>query len=177
MADTLTILTADDPPVSLTPSRIVLAANSKVFADMLSLPSSGTNDQPITMAEKKADFEPFLRALAGEEVSLQPVQWETFARLGDKYDAFVVKHVVEKRICADMCAIHRVAVSHLIAAMVTEFDPADAELSTEGRWAALAREETCVNRACRNMCTTIDAIWRANPPRFADVRCIPRSPS
>ncbi|BGP47103.1 hypothetical protein JCM10450v2_002955 [Rhodotorula kratochvilovae] len=118
MADTLTILTADDPPVSLTPSRIVLAANSKVFADMLSLPSSGTNDQPITMAEKKADFEPFLRALAGEEVSLQPVQWETFARLGDKYDAFVVKHVVEKRIweleAKDEEHLHRFALATLV---------------------------------------------------------------
>ncbi|BGP47104.1 hypothetical protein JCM10450v2_002956 [Rhodotorula kratochvilovae] len=98
MSDTLSILTADDPPVPLAAPRLVLAANSKVFAHMLSLPATGTNDQPITVAGTKADFEPFLRALEGEEVNLSSLQWETFAQLGDKYDAFVVKHMVEKRI-------------------------------------------------------------------------------
>ena len=35
---TLTLVTSDDPPVRLEASRLVLAAGSKVFADMFELP-------------------------------------------------------------------------------------------------------------------------------------------
>ncbi|GAA6052286.1 hypothetical protein JCM3770_007420 [Rhodotorula araucariae] len=98
MVDTLTILTTDDPPVSLIASRILLATTSKGFADMLSVPRATNDNEPITVAEKKVLFEPFLRVLECGEVELDRVEWEALARVGDKYDSWAVKQAVEKRV-------------------------------------------------------------------------------
>ncbi|BGP38912.1 hypothetical protein JCM10449v2_002850 [Rhodotorula kratochvilovae] len=97
MDTTITIRTADDPPVELSASRAVLAAGSKVFADMLSLPQgdsdSDLNDS-IDIYETKKEFAPFLRllSLAHDEggnplKALKIMEWPVAARLADKYDA------------------------------------------------------------------------------------------
>ncbi|GAA6049999.1 hypothetical protein JCM3770_001906 [Rhodotorula araucariae] len=96
MDDLITICIADDPPVKLTASRAILVANSKVFADMLSMPqgaSVGASKDTVTVAEKADEIKPFLRLLniAHEEgdplEELEPDVWPTMATLGDKYDA------------------------------------------------------------------------------------------
>jgi len=97
MSDTLTLLTADDPPVSLTASRTALAANSKVFADMLSVPVGDKASEPVVVAETQEQIEPFLRLLEGQAPALSSAQWEVLARLGDKYDSFVVQQAVDAR--------------------------------------------------------------------------------
>ncbi|GAA5974390.1 hypothetical protein JCM11641_005254 [Rhodosporidiobolus odoratus] len=66
MNDTITILTADNPPVSLTASRVHLIANSEVFADMLSLPSSTSQDNSVTVTEGGNETRACLEVLAGE---------------------------------------------------------------------------------------------------------------
>ncbi|GJN89836.1 hypothetical protein Rhopal_002825-T1 [Rhodotorula paludigena] len=104
MSETLMIVTSDDPPVSLTAPRAILVANSKVFADLLSLPVSSSTDAAgsvdadtgsVTISETQKEIEPFLATLKGEKVSLGEVEWEDLARLSDKYDSFVVKRTVE----------------------------------------------------------------------------------
>ncbi|KPV77373.1 uncharacterized protein RHOBADRAFT_41366 [Rhodotorula graminis WP1] len=97
MSDSLTLLTSDDPPVSLTASRTALAANSKVFADMLSVPAGGKASEPVVVAEAQEALEPFLRLLEGQAPKLSSPQWEVLARLGDKYDSFVVQQAVDAR--------------------------------------------------------------------------------
>ena len=102
MTSTLTILTSDEPRALLTASRTVLSVGSKVFADMLSLPppaSGGSvtgaltlSDNSVTTAEKKDVVEPFLKVLEGKDVGeLDDETWEELARVGDKYDSFVVR--------------------------------------------------------------------------------------
>ncbi|GAA5821941.1 hypothetical protein JCM11251_004789 [Rhodosporidiobolus azoricus] len=66
MSSTLTLLTSDTPPVSIQASRIALQANSKVFADMLSLPSSTDEDSSVTVAETEKELKPFLEVIQGE---------------------------------------------------------------------------------------------------------------
>ncbi|BGP12167.1 hypothetical protein JCM10213_004733 [Rhodosporidiobolus nylandii] len=103
MADCITIRTADDPPVSLVASRVHLVANSKVFADMVSVASS-PNQDAVNVAETEKEIQPFLAILAGEGrgkggmlQKLDEEGWETLARLGDKYDSPIVLQAVEIR--------------------------------------------------------------------------------
>ena len=99
MDDTVTIRTSDDPPVRLEASRAVLAANSKVFADMLSVPQSTTTAKhgAIDVAEHKIEIMPFLRLLnlaheQGEALQeLEDKDWPVVAKLADKYDSAVAK--------------------------------------------------------------------------------------
>ncbi|GAA5901848.1 hypothetical protein JCM6882_008688 [Rhodosporidiobolus microsporus] len=96
MSEQVTLLTANDPPVTLTASRPTLTVNSRVFAELLSLPSSAEQD-PLTVAaaETAEEFGPFLKVLEGaEKLEFTQSEWETLARLGDKYDSFVVRHCV-----------------------------------------------------------------------------------
>ncbi|GAA5841140.1 hypothetical protein JCM9279_000556 [Rhodotorula babjevae] len=97
MSDSLTLLTSDDPPVSLTASRTALAAHSKVFADMLSVPAGDKASEPVVVAETQEQIEPFLRLLEGQAPALSSPQWEVLARIGDKYDSFVVQQAVVAR--------------------------------------------------------------------------------
>ncbi|GAA5889876.1 hypothetical protein JCM8208_001155 [Rhodotorula glutinis] len=87
MSDSLTLLTSDDPPVSLTVSPTALAANSTVFADMLAVPVGDKASEPVVVAETQAQIEPFLRLLEGQAPTLTSPQWEVLARLGDKYNS------------------------------------------------------------------------------------------
>ncbi|BGP38880.1 hypothetical protein JCM10449v2_002818 [Rhodotorula kratochvilovae] len=76
MDSTITIRTADDPPVELIVPRAILIAGSKVFADMLSLPQGSTGGA----GEDSFDD--------GDPVEeLQVEDWPIVARLADKYDA------------------------------------------------------------------------------------------
>ncbi|BGP12151.1 hypothetical protein JCM10213_004716 [Rhodosporidiobolus nylandii] len=104
MSDTITLVTADKPPVSLVASRVHLVANSKVFADMVALPSSSSQDSAVNVAESEKEIKPFLAVLAGEGgkkggelEKLDEIGWETLARLGDKYDSPAVLSRVETR--------------------------------------------------------------------------------
>ncbi|GAA5848733.1 hypothetical protein JCM9279_002927 [Rhodotorula babjevae] len=93
MHDTITICTSDDPPVRLEASRTILAANSKVFADMLSVPTKPGSSSSIDLAEKEVEIKPFLRILnmshdEGDPLNeLEPEDWPVVAKLADKYDS------------------------------------------------------------------------------------------
>ncbi|GAA5821998.1 hypothetical protein JCM11251_004818 [Rhodosporidiobolus azoricus] len=105
MSTTITLLTSDTPPVSIQASRIALQANSKVFADMLSLPSSPNEDNSVTLSETESELKPFLEVIQGEGgkkggelEKLDEEGWETLARLGDKFESPMVVHVICGRI-------------------------------------------------------------------------------
>ncbi|GAA5945196.1 hypothetical protein JCM3775_003693 [Rhodotorula graminis] len=104
MDDTVTIRTADDPPVELKPSRVVLMAGSRVFADMFSLPRVPAKRKgapavadAFDVAEKRDELELFLKLLNIAHEKEDPVaemlslDWPVVARLADKYDAAGVK--------------------------------------------------------------------------------------
>mgnify|MGYP000061778969 CR=1 FL=1 len=100
MDGTITIRTSDDPPVELKASRLALAANSRVFADMPSLPAvKDGSDSSIDVAETEAELSPFLHLLdishdEGDPVKELAVEdWPVAARLADKYDAAGVKAI------------------------------------------------------------------------------------
>ncbi|GAA5821136.1 hypothetical protein JCM11251_001980 [Rhodosporidiobolus azoricus] len=98
--DKVGILTCDLVP--LTTTRSALVAGSKVFADLLDLPTSISaekKDEPLALAETEKEIKPFLRVIEGEEnVKLDESEWETLARLSDKYDSAVARWAVGKRI-------------------------------------------------------------------------------
>ncbi|GAA5848731.1 hypothetical protein JCM9279_002926 [Rhodotorula babjevae] len=85
MDDTVTIRTADDPPVELKASRVVLMAGSKVFADI------------FDVAETEDELEPFLKLLNIAHEDEDPLaqmcsaDWPVVARLAEKYDSAGVK--------------------------------------------------------------------------------------
>ncbi|GAA6050011.1 hypothetical protein JCM3770_001912 [Rhodotorula araucariae] len=96
MDDLITICTADDPPVKLTASRAVLVANSKVFADMLSMPrcaSAGASKDTFDVAENADEIKPFIRLLnltheEGDPLKeLTAEEWFSVVQLSDKYDS------------------------------------------------------------------------------------------
>lgn len=99
MDDTVTLRTSDNPPVEIKASRAVLAVNSKVFADMLSVPQSTTTAKhgAIDVAEHKIEIMPFLRLLnlaheQGEALQeLEDKDWPVVAKLADKYDSAPVR--------------------------------------------------------------------------------------
>ncbi|GAA5974408.1 hypothetical protein JCM11641_005265 [Rhodosporidiobolus odoratus] len=152
MNDTITILTSDSPPVALTASRAVLSVNSKVFADMLSLPSSSSQDNSVTVAETEQEMGVFLAVLAGEGGNkggvlekLDEIEWEKLAELGDKYDSQVIRQVIETRICRKLEAKSIYAPLHLftLATCVNSHEllartanPALGALKTQARFGA-----------------------------------------
>ncbi|GAA6008281.1 hypothetical protein JCM10207_000067 [Rhodosporidiobolus poonsookiae] len=96
MTDSITLTSSDTPPVSLTVPRAVLTVNSKVFAGLLSLPSSSNKDSEqdaLTLAETEKDLRPFLCLLEGKDLEgeMDHKGWESLARLSDKYDSFTVR--------------------------------------------------------------------------------------
>ncbi|BGP31020.1 hypothetical protein JCM10296v2_002784 [Rhodotorula toruloides] len=112
MMDTITLLTADDPPKPLTHSRAILAAHSTVFRDLFSLPTSETDQaessgsaSTVSVAETEAEIVPFLSIHAGElggEFALLDRQWIDVALLADKYDRLVARVFVENMISAPL---------------------------------------------------------------------------
>lgn len=102
MDDTITLRTSDDPPVELNVSRAVLAVGSKVFGDMLSIPSgsSTAQDAKFDLAETQRELEPFLRVLNISHDQGNPLEelkdgdWPVVARLADKYDSVTVRALV-----------------------------------------------------------------------------------
>ncbi|GAA6054599.1 hypothetical protein NBRC10513_003477 [Rhodotorula toruloides] len=104
MTDSVQLVTADVPPVTLTVSRATLVAQSKVFADLLSLPVGDSAPPSLTLTETKAALEPFLSVLAGQTGddatyrTLDFLGWQTLAALADKYDSPIVRHAVEAEI-------------------------------------------------------------------------------
>ncbi|GAA5904593.1 hypothetical protein JCM6882_004916 [Rhodosporidiobolus microsporus] len=102
MSDHLTLLTSDTPPVALSASRVALVSTLRVFADLLSLPTSTSADSEsdsMTLAETEKELKPFLALLQGEEkLVLDVVGWETLARMGDKYDSWAVRAVIKARV-------------------------------------------------------------------------------
>ncbi|GAA5848823.1 hypothetical protein JCM9279_002956 [Rhodotorula babjevae] len=99
MESTVTLRTSDDPPVEIRVPRTVLAVNSKMFSDMLSIPQSTLDDHHdgVDLAEKHDELVPFLRLLnVSHEVGnplddLKPYEWPGVARLADKYDLAAVR--------------------------------------------------------------------------------------
>ncbi|GAA5974402.1 hypothetical protein JCM11641_005262 [Rhodosporidiobolus odoratus] len=105
MTDTVTISTSDNPPVSLQVSRAHLIAGSKVFADMLSLPTTSDDPHNSPRVQEQAEhFKAFLAVLSGQGRkkggvldSLDECGWEKLAMMGDKYDSAVVLTQVQAR--------------------------------------------------------------------------------
>ena len=105
-ADITILSTSDDPPVLIKVSRAALVANSKVFADMLSLPlRSDDNNTTIPISETNKEIEPFVAWLQGDEEDaerlsskLTEVEWESLATLADKYDSWIVRKVVKGKV-------------------------------------------------------------------------------
>ncbi|GAA5935986.1 hypothetical protein JCM3775_003550 [Rhodotorula graminis] len=102
MDDLITLCTSDNPPVELKASRAVLAANSKVFADMLASPQgpvAASQGPPVDLAETQAELEPFLRLLnlahdGGDPLKdLDDKHWPVVAKLADKYDSAPVRTI------------------------------------------------------------------------------------
>ncbi|GAA5889878.1 hypothetical protein JCM8208_001156 [Rhodotorula glutinis] len=108
MSGTLTLVTSDDPPVRLEASRLVLAAGSKVFADMFELPqlqarqteaAGGIEEGCVVLAEPEKVVLALIAMFEGKAVGeLEAKTWEALARAGDKYDSPVVKQFIERRI-------------------------------------------------------------------------------
>jgi hypothetical protein len=102
MFNLITLTTSDIPPISLTIRRSSLVANSTVFDDLLSLPTStkdGSAKGPIAVTETEKELEQFLDVVGGkEDVELDEIGWESLARLGDKYDSSAVRREVKARI-------------------------------------------------------------------------------
>ncbi|KPV77372.1 uncharacterized protein RHOBADRAFT_51238 [Rhodotorula graminis WP1] len=108
MSATLILVTSDDPPVRLEASRLVLAAGSKVFADMFELPQlerrdkaaeAGGEEGCVVLAESEKVVAALLAVFEGKAVGeLDTKTWEALARAGDKYDSPVVKQYIERRV-------------------------------------------------------------------------------
>ncbi|GAA5973560.1 hypothetical protein JCM3765_006445, partial [Sporobolomyces pararoseus] len=94
---------SDDPPVLIKVSRAALVTQSKVFADMLSLPlESDSKDPSIPLEEQEADIKTFFLMLEAREseenlAALTESQWRTIAALSDKYDSWSVRKAVEAK--------------------------------------------------------------------------------
>jgi len=109
MDDTITLRTSDDPPVELNVSRAVLAVGSKVFGDMLSIPSGSSAGQEakVDLAEKEHEIKRFLRLLnlareQGDPLNeLEDQDWPVVAKLADKYDSPTIRAVA---LCKCWCA-------------------------------------------------------------------------
>ncbi|GAA5892706.1 hypothetical protein JCM6882_000560 [Rhodosporidiobolus microsporus] len=103
MADSITLVTADDPPVQLSIPRAALITNSAVFHDLLSLPtaSSTTGANPLEVAEAEEELKPFLSVLCGKGATelrdLEQSGWEVLATLADKYDSETARVVVREK--------------------------------------------------------------------------------
>ncbi|GAA5820985.1 hypothetical protein JCM11251_001909 [Rhodosporidiobolus azoricus] len=115
MASPIVLVTSDDPPDRITISRAALLTNSRVFADMLDMP--GAVETEIPLSETHAELADFLSVLEGGGLrslhDLDEKQWETLARLGDKFDSEVVKGFVTAQACADSDLIGLAAVQAL----------------------------------------------------------------
>jgi hypothetical protein len=102
MSDLITLTTSDTPPISLTIRRSSLVANSTVFDDLLSLPTSseyGSAEASLAVTETEKELKPFLNVIGGEEdIQLDEIGWESLAKLGDKYDSSAVRREVKARI-------------------------------------------------------------------------------
>ncbi|BGO90571.1 hypothetical protein NBRC10512_005291 [Rhodotorula toruloides] len=101
MSDSVLLVTSDDPPVNLTASRTTLTVQSRVFRDLLAMPSSASSEPAqLMLAETEAEIQPFLSVLSGEEgddaswCKLDDAGWLSLAKLADKYDSPIVRHVV-----------------------------------------------------------------------------------
>lgn len=101
----INLSTSDDPPVVLSVPRIALIANSRAFADMLTVgnDSEGADDS-IPLAETEEELKVFVYILEGREEEAQKTlrrysekQWEKLANLADKYDCMVLRKVVETK--------------------------------------------------------------------------------
>ncbi|GAA5845318.1 hypothetical protein JCM5353_006461 [Sporobolomyces roseus] len=98
----ITLTTSDDPPVSLPISRSALVAQSKVFADMLSLDlKADETDDYITLEESAAVVRPFVLMAEGREDELKEALskvdekgWLALATFGDKYDSWGMRNLV-----------------------------------------------------------------------------------
>ncbi|GAA5870557.1 hypothetical protein JCM8547_002047 [Rhodosporidiobolus lusitaniae] len=87
MNSTLTLLTSDTPPVSLTVKRVHLLANSSVFADMLEVGSAEGGKDSVTSVETEKELRPFLDVLVGKTETVDGLDeegWESLARLADE---------------------------------------------------------------------------------------------
>lgn len=108
MSATLTLVTSDDPPVRLEATRLVLAAGSKVFADMFELPQLearrkeaeiGCEEGCVVLAEPEKVIVALITMFEGKAVGeLDRKTWEALAQAGDKYDSPVVKQYIERRV-------------------------------------------------------------------------------
>ena len=105
IADTITLSTSNNPPVLFKVSRAALVTHSKVFADMLSLPlKSDDKDTTIPISETAKEVELFVAWIRGDEEKakklsekLKEESWEALAKLGDKYDSWLVRSMIEKK--------------------------------------------------------------------------------
>lgn len=101
MADSVLLTTADNPPCTLAVSRDFLVAQSRVFADLLSLPVGWSSTPSLTLTETKTEIEPFLSVLAGEcgdDALFRKLDFLGQRALADKYDAPIARYVLETEI-------------------------------------------------------------------------------
>ncbi|GAA5974809.1 hypothetical protein JCM5350_001306 [Sporobolomyces pararoseus] len=103
--DSITLSTSDNPPILFKVSRAALVTHSKVFADMLSLPlESDDKDTTIPISETAKEVELFVAWIRGDEEKAKQLSeklkeegWEALAKLGDKYDSWLVRSMIEKK--------------------------------------------------------------------------------
>ncbi|GAA5986403.1 hypothetical protein JCM10908_003740 [Rhodotorula pacifica] len=98
--DLITLVTSDDPPVELTIEREKLL-DSRVFSDMLSLPSTSSAHRRVEVAERSRDLLFWVEWLkngavdyyaeGGDESNIWPTVLSV-AKLIDKYDCTVAKY-------------------------------------------------------------------------------------
>ncbi|TKA55619.1 hypothetical protein B0A53_02797 [Rhodotorula sp. CCFEE 5036] len=81
----IVLATSDNQKVPV--DRLLLAANSSVFRDMLDL--SPDNGEECPVAEKHADVLLFVNALEGEPAK-DEATWLALYRMMDKYDAPII---------------------------------------------------------------------------------------
>ncbi|GAA5880767.1 hypothetical protein JCM16303_004347 [Sporobolomyces ruberrimus] len=106
MTDGIKLATSDDPPVILSVSRSALISHSRVFADMFAIGHSSKDDEePISVSATEKELKVFVSIMEGEAEKTENAldafseeQWENLAALGDKYDCFSVRKVIESKV-------------------------------------------------------------------------------
>ncbi|GAA5955689.1 hypothetical protein JCM8115_006824 [Rhodotorula mucilaginosa] len=96
--DMITLVTSDDPPVELAVERTKLL-DSRVFSDMLSLPSTGNNNARVDVAETAAELEAWIEFLnSGKFETPSNMSDDEAMALGGK--AVAIAKLVDKYGCA-----------------------------------------------------------------------------
>ncbi|GAA6029671.1 hypothetical protein JCM8097_000995 [Rhodosporidiobolus ruineniae] len=100
MTDTCTLLTSDDPRVSLAVPKSALVTNSTFFRSML-LDSPALTGGSIEVTETEEELETFVEVVQGRTEVLEGLDaegWKNLAKLADKYQCELVTALVKGKI-------------------------------------------------------------------------------